>query len=347
MCSSGTAAAVDESDSDWVIPEWSINYASYNTATVDIYGTSTRYVLDSEGNGLYDYTRDQSTSYNFLSSNTSNILYQTSSTNKLSYINLPLPSGVTSAPYNHYESDEKTYYTLYEYPMISVSSTACWFYTDLYLDPGFYEMQIPCSIDGKLVFPNSQYSIRPVFFEVGLYQNGRATLISKSSADFVRMTIEVKERSRVYFGASFPTYVDDYNVNVGGQSCPYLRFLFNQSFNNPLKYRQVDPLEVTALEAANTDAQNSLQQSNELESQWVGSMSENFAALDLANFSWDSGLVGAFSLISDIFMRLWAAMGKYNILYVFPLTLGVVLLLIGRLSRTSVKRSSGRGDDDA
>ena len=96
----------------------------------------------------------------------------------------------------------------------------------------------------------------------------------------------------------------------------------------------------------NDNAQDAINQQDALESQWTGSMTENFNNLSLADFAFPVGAVNAFSLISGIFTDLWNAMGDFRIAYVFPLMLGIVLLLVGRLSRTSVKRSSGRGEDD-
>lgn len=101
------------------------------------------------------------------------------------------------------------------------------------------------------------------------------------------------------------------------------------------------------LDGLNDNAQDAMNQQEAIESQWTGSMTENFNNLSLSDFSFPVAAVNGFSLISGIFNDLWNAMGDFRIAYVFPLTLGVVLLLIGRLSRTSVKRSSGRGDDDA
>ncbi len=96
----------------------------------------------------------------------------------------------------------------------------------------------------------------------------------------------------------------------------------------------------------NDNAQDAINQQDALESQWTGSMTENFNNLSLADFAFPVGAVNAFSLISGIFTDLWNAMGDFRIAYVFPLMLGIVLLLVGRLSRTSVKRSSDRGEDD-
>ncbi len=103
-----------------------------------------------------------------------------------------------------------------------------------------------------------------------------------------------------------------------------------------------------ALNGEIDEAQGNMNDLDSVESEWTGSMTSNFDALDLGNFSFPSGLVSGFALITGIFQDLWNSMGEYKILFVFPLTLGVVLLLIGRISKFSgghSSRSSGRSDD--
>lgn len=105
-----------------------------------------------------------------------------------------------------------------------------------------------------------------------------------------------------------------------------------------------------ALDGDVNQAQGDLDDLDSIESEWTGSMTSNFDALDLGNFSFPSGLVSGFALITGIFQDLWNGMGDYKILFVFPLTLGVVLLLIGRISKFSggqSSRQSDRGDGDA
>lgn len=87
----------------------------------------------------------------------------------------------------------------------------------------------------------------------------------------------------------------------------------------------------------NDQAQDNLNKHEEYESQWVGTMTENFNNLHLSDFRFPVGLVSGFSLLTGIFQDLWNGMGEYRILYVFPLTLAVVLLLIGRLAKDTIK----------
>lgn len=97
-------------------------------------------------------------------------------------------------------------------------------------------------------------------------------------------------------------------------------------------------------------AQDDINDHESIESQWTGSMSSNFDALDMDSFTFPSGLLSGFSLITGIFQDFWNGMGDYKIAYVFPLFLGIALLLIGRISKFSGGQSSSktdRGNDDA
>lgn len=328
-------------ESEWITPDVGIESALYGGNRISIYGSSSKYEYTGNESqyGTLLSRQDETTGYDISSATVTDIVVDSSG------YTVDVPVSVSGyAPYDHWETNYKTYEREYDYTQISFKSTAVWFFTDFYLDPGFYEIESSFLISQFLRYPSSGQNayFRPVLFELGIENSGHHTLISRSADDSIKATIEVTERSRIYFSASTSSQLMDYNVNSAGSQWPYLRWrLLPFTF----KYRAIDPIAVAALDAANTDAQNSIQQNDELEAEWVGVMNDNFNALDLSNFSWDSGLIGAFTLVSDLFMRLWAALGKYNILYVFPLTLAVVLLLIGRISRYEGKRPTGKGED--
>lgn len=104
------------------------------------------------------------------------------------------------------------------------------------------------------------------------------------------------------------------------------------------------------IDGSNDQAFSDINKHNQIESEWTGSMSQNFADLHLDTFSFPAGAASAFSLISGIFTDLWNSMGDFKIAYVFPLYLGIVLLLVGRLSKFSGGSSSsskGKSDDNA
>lgn len=99
------------------------------------------------------------------------------------------------------------------------------------------------------------------------------------------------------------------------------------------------------INAQNNKAKDDINKHEEYESQWTGSMTENFNKLDVGNFTFHSGLIAGFAMVSGIFMDIWNAMGDAAVVYVFPLILGVVLMLLGRIGRTGGKRGSEDGED--
>lgn len=101
------------------------------------------------------------------------------------------------------------------------------------------------------------------------------------------------------------------------------------------------------INAQNNKTKDDINKHEEYESQWTGSMTENFNKLDVGNFTFHSGLIAGFAMVSGIFMDLWRGMGDAAVAYVFPLTLGVVLMLLGRISRTGGKRGTEEGDDSS
>lgn len=100
------------------------------------------------------------------------------------------------------------------------------------------------------------------------------------------------------------------------------------------------------INAQNNKTKDDINKHEEYESQWTGSMTDNFNALGFDSFSWSDSLVSGFSLFSGIFMDIWRALGGATILFTFPLLLGVALLLIGRISRSGGRSGSGKGGGD-
>lgn len=75
------------------------------------------------------------------------------------------------------------------------------------------------------------------------------------------------------------------------------------------------------------------------ESYWKDKNSENFNALDIGNFSFDNGLMSALSAVGKWFSNLWDALGPVTIIFTFPLVLGIALVVVGRVARSSGKGS--------
>lgn len=143
-----------------------------------------------------------------------------------------------------------------------------------------------------------------------------------------------------------PRFDSNYTYDMDKDDIDFHFSMYLYSPGDPLKLGVLS--DNSALNGEIDEAQGNMNDLDSVESEWTGSMTSNFDALDLGNFSFPSGLVSGFALITGIFQDLWNSMGEYKILFVFPLTLGVVLLLIGRISKFSgghSSRSSGRSDD--
>ena len=97
-------------------------------------------------------------------------------------------------------------------------------------------------------------------------------------------------------------------------------------------------------DAVNEEGQDAIDQEDALQSEWGGSMVENFNDLNIGSFTYPSGLTSAFSLVSGIFQDIWYAFDDYAVLWVFPLTLAILLLVVGRLSKFAGRSSKDDGD---
>lgn len=82
------------------------------------------------------------------------------------------------------------------------------------------------------------------------------------------------------------------------------------------------------------------------EQYWSDKNTENFNALDMGNWTFGDGVVGALPTVGNLFKSLWDSIGDATLIFVFPLMLGIALVIVGRLSRTSGKGSKKGGGDD-
>lgn len=77
-------------------------------------------------------------------------------------------------------------------------------------------------------------------------------------------------------------------------------------------------------------------------------MNQYVSQLSISDFTFPSDLQSAGALVSGIFQDIWYAFGDYKILFVFPLTLALCLVLTGRIARAyaSGAFNRGKGEDD-
>lgn len=81
------------------------------------------------------------------------------------------------------------------------------------------------------------------------------------------------------------------------------------------------------------------------EQYWSDKNTETFNALDMGNFTFGDGVVGALPTVGNLFKSLWDSIGDVTLIFTFPLMLGIALVIVGRISRTSGKGSKKGGDD--
>lgn len=91
-----------------------------------------------------------------------------------------------------------------------------------------------------------------------------------------------------------------------------------------------------------------IMQQTDGESYWKDKNTETFNSLDISNFSFDSGLINALGAVGKWFSNLWESLGPVTIIFTFPLTLGIALVVVGRVARSAGKgsKSDKGGSDD-
>ncbi len=84
------------------------------------------------------------------------------------------------------------------------------------------------------------------------------------------------------------------------------------------------------------------------EQYWNDKNTDNFKALDLSNYSFESALITALAAVGKWFTNIWDSLGPTTIIFTFPLVLGVSLVVVGRVARSSGKgsKSDKGGDSD-
>lgn len=82
------------------------------------------------------------------------------------------------------------------------------------------------------------------------------------------------------------------------------------------------------------------------EQYWNDKNTENFNALDMGNWTFGGGVVGALPTVGNLFKSLWDSIGDATLIFVFPLMLGIALVIVGRVSRTAGKGQKKGGGED-
>ena len=98
-----------------------------------------------------------------------------------------------------------------------------------------------------------------------------------------------------------------------------------------------------ALGGISDNTQSKIDEMEGLETDWGQKMAGNFNSLSVSDFTFPTDFENAPALLTGIFQDIWYAFGDYKILFVFPLTLAVCSVLVGRLSRSRSSSSAGSG----
>ena len=104
--------------------------------------------------------------------------------------------------------------------------------------------------------------------------------------------------------------------------------------------------ESQALDQKSENLAGQIMQRVDAEQFWSDKNTENFTALDMGNWTFGDGVVGALPTVGNLFKSLWDSIGDATLIFVFPLMLGIALVIVGRLSRTAGKGSKKGGGDD-
>ena len=103
--------------------------------------------------------------------------------------------------------------------------------------------------------------------------------------------------------------------------------------------------ESSAVDTKSEQLAGQIMQRVDSEKYWADKNTETFNALDMGNFTFGEGVVGALPTVGNLFKSLWDSFGDVTLIFTFPLMLGIALVIVGRISRTSGKGSKKGGDD--
>lgn len=103
--------------------------------------------------------------------------------------------------------------------------------------------------------------------------------------------------------------------------------------------------ESAAVDQKSQQLGDQIMQRVDAEQYWSDKNTETFNALDMGNFTFGDGVVGALPTVGNLFKGLWYSFGDFTLIFTFPLMLGVALVIVGRISRTSGKGAKKGGAD--
>lgn len=98
-----------------------------------------------------------------------------------------------------------------------------------------------------------------------------------------------------------------------------------------------------SFDSTNDDLSQGITDSEAIEQQWTGSLSDTWGDTGISNFAFDASLTSAFMWVSSWFSSIYNAFGIYGAVILLPSIVGLCMLLLGMLRSG---RLTGRGGDD-
>lgn len=103
--------------------------------------------------------------------------------------------------------------------------------------------------------------------------------------------------------------------------------------------------EAGAVDKKSEELGGQIMQRVDSERYWSDKNTETFNAIDISHFTFGAGVVNALPTVGNLFKGLWDSFGDATLIITFPLFLGIALVIIGRISRTSGKGREGGVDE--
>lgn len=97
--------------------------------------------------------------------------------------------------------------------------------------------------------------------------------------------------------------------------------------------------ETEAFDNETQELANSIQESSNSEARWQANMQGSYQELNIANTNFGN-LNGSIVFVMRLFEDMLDTFGAWSILFTFPLTIGIALLVIGRINKTGGGNSS-------
>lgn len=138
--------------------------------------------------------------------------------------------------------------------------------------------------------------------------------------------------------STIQTESDDIQATINAAIDKMIAYLDN-AFNS-----SVNP----ALPGTSKDITTNNDTVHNAESDYQSMAADRFDSISADFSGFDGSILSGVALGGSLFQRLWNVLGDYVILYTFPLTLSICLVVVGRLSRNASRSGGGKkkdGDD--